>query len=150
MIIDQRVTIAAPVETVWEFVMDVPAVGSCLPGAESVTLVDDDTYRGALRVKVGPIALRLAGTIAVIERDPAARRARMDLQAADQRLSGGVKGTMQLQLEPRGEGQTELSIHTDVAVLGKLGEFGQAVIRKKADQMLAELARNLSRVAGRR
>jgi carbon monoxide dehydrogenase subunit G len=49
---------------------------------------------------------------------------------------------MSLTLAP-GEGGTRLLIETDLAVLGKIGEFGQPVIKKKADTLLAEFARNL-------
>jgi uncharacterized protein len=148
LIIEQRVTVDAPAERVWDFVMDVPAVSQCVPGAESVVATGGDTYQGVLRLRVGPVALRLEGKITLAERDESARRARIDLQAADKRLGGAVNGKLQLQLEPNGADQTDLAIHTDVAILGKLGEFGQPVIRKKAEQMIAEFARNLSRQVG--
>jgi carbon monoxide dehydrogenase subunit G len=144
VIIDQKVTIAAPTERVWDFMMDVPAVSQCLPGVESVSRVDQDTYAGTLNVRVGPIAVRLEGNVIVREQDAGGRTARMELKAADKRVNGAVNAKMQMQLHPRDDGQTDLAIHTDAAVLGKLGEFGQAVIRKKADQMIAEFARNLS------
>jgi carbon monoxide dehydrogenase subunit G len=144
MIIEQRVMVSAGVERLWDFVTDVPAVSTCVPGAEGVTQTGEDTYHGALRVKVGPIALRLEGDLVLAERDPASRLARIDVQAADKRVGGAVRGKLRLQLEPRGDSQTELAIHADVAILGKLGEFGQGVIRKKADQTIAEFARNLS------
>lgn len=145
MIIDQTVTIPASVERVWEFMMDVPAVSRCVPGVESVTEIDPDTYAGALKVKVGPIGVRLEGKVVMAERDVAARRARMELQAADKRINGAVNAKMTMSLIPAGSGdQTDLAIHTDAAIMGKLGEFGQAVMRKKADQIMAEFARNLS------
>jgi carbon monoxide dehydrogenase subunit G len=144
VIIDQRVTISAPTERVWDFMMDVPAVSRCLPGVETVTQVDSDTYAGALQVKVGPIAVRLEGRVVLAEQDADSRRARMELKAADKRVNGAVNARMLMQLHPRDDGQTDLAIHTDATVMGKLGEFGQAVIRKKADQMVAEFARNLS------
>lgn len=145
MIVDQRVTIPASVERVWEFMMDVPAVSRCVPGVESVQEIDPDTYAGALKVKVGPIGVRLEGRVIMAERDEAARRARMDLQAADKRISGAVNAKMTMTLTPAAtSGQTDLAIHTDAAIMGKLGEFGQAVMRKKADQIMAEFARNLS------
>lgn len=128
--------------------MDVPAVSRCVPGVEAVSEIDPDTYAGALKIKVGPIALRLEGKIVVAERNRDAWQARMDVQAADRRVNGAVNGKMQMHLLPRPDNQTDLAIHTDVAILGKLGEFGQAVIRKKADQMMAEFARNLAREVG--
>ncbi len=151
MIIEQRVTVAAPPDRVWDFVMDVPAVSQCVPGAESVVPLGDDTYQGVLRLRVGPVALRLEGKITLAERDQAARHARIDLQATDKRLGGAVNGKLQLQLEQGAADhvqQTDLAIQADVAILGKLGEFGQPVIRKKAEQMIAEFARNLSRQVG--
>ena len=35
MIVDQQVTIAAPVDRVWDFMMDIPSVSRCVPGVES-------------------------------------------------------------------------------------------------------------------
>jgi carbon monoxide dehydrogenase subunit G len=148
VIIDQRVTIAAPAEKAWDFLMDVPAVSRCVPGTEAVTQIDPDNYEGVLKVKVGPIALRLEGKISVVERNRQAWQARMNVQAADKRVSGAVNGKMRLNLHPRDDSQTDLTIQTDVAILGRLGEFGHAVIRKKADQMMAEFATNLTREVG--
>lgn len=144
MIIEQRVTIPAPAARVWDFMMDVPAVSRCVPGVETVTMVDPDTYIGALKVKVGPIGIRLEGKVIVAERDVEAKRARMDLQAADRKVNGAVNAKMTMQLHPVSDTETAMSIHTDANIMGKLGEFGQAVMRKKADQIMAEFARNLS------
>jgi uncharacterized protein len=144
MIVDQRVTIPAPVDRVWEFVMNVPAVSRCVPGVESVSEIDPTTYEGALRVKVGPINVRLEGRVLLAEQDATAHRARMDLNAADKRVNGAVNAKMTMTLESREDGQTDMAVHTDASIMGKLGEFGQAVMRKKAEQIMAEFARNLS------
>ena len=76
------------------------------------------------------------------EQDHAAWRARMRADANDRRLGGGIRARMSLTLAPA-EGGTRLQIETDLAVLGKIGEFGQPVIRKKADAMLEAFAQNL-------
>ena len=49
---------------------------------------------------------------------------------------------MSLMLSPAGLG-TRVQIETDLAVLGKIGEFGQPVIKKKADAILEEFVRNV-------
>jgi len=145
VIIDQRISLDAAPERVWDFMMDVPAVGACVPGVESVTAQPDGTYRGVLRVKVGPIAARLEGLLTLAERDREAMRARMDVQAADKKLGGNVSAKMTMQLAPRADGGTDVSMHTDAAVLGRLGQFGQAVIKRQADQIMAEFAKNMAR-----
>lgn len=145
MLIDHRITVPAPPERVWAFMMDIPAVSRCVPGVNDVARIDDQTYSGVMSVRVGPIAVKLDGRVILAERDEAARRARMDLQAADRRINGAVNAKMRMQLASVDSGsKTDVSIQTDANVMGKLGEFGQAVIRKKADQIVQEFANNLS------
>jgi carbon monoxide dehydrogenase subunit G len=145
MILDQTITVQAPVDRVWEFMMDIPAVSRCVPGVESFEQLDTDTYLGALKVRVGPIGVTLQGKVTVAERDREQLRSRLDVTAAEKRIASTVKAKATMTLVPKGENQTEVNIHTDAAILGKLGEFGQAVMRRKADQVMAEFASNMSK-----
>lgn len=144
MILDQKVVVPAPVDRVWDFVMDVPSVAGCVPGVESVEKLNEDEYIGALKVRVGPIGVRLEGKVTVVERNADEKRARMNVEAADRRIKGAVNAKSTMQLEALDDDKTELSVHTDAAVLGKLGEFGQAIMRRKADQIIKEFANNMS------
>ena len=133
-----------PVERarLWDFLMDVPTVGRCVPGIETIEAVNGNAYKGGLKVQIGPIRLLLEGTITVEEADREAWRARMRAEANDRRLGGGIRARMSLTLSPAEVG-TRVQIDTDLAVLGKIGEFGQPIITKKADALLEEFARNL-------
>ena len=142
MTFSQECTIPVARERLWDFLMDVPTVARCVPGVERVESVDGSAYRGGLRVQIGPIRLALEGTIAVEEADREAWRARMRAEASDRRLGGGIRARLSLALAPAAAG-TRVQIDTDLAVLGRIGEFGQPVIRKKADALLEEFARNL-------
>ena len=141
MTFTQECTIPVARERLWDFLMDVPAVGRCVPGVERIEAVDG-TYRGGLRVQVGPIRLSLNGTISVEEMDREAGRARMRAEASDRRLGGGIRARLSLALASH-EAGTRIRIDTDLTVLGRIGEFGQPVIKKKADALLEEFARNL-------
>jgi len=142
VIFSQECVIPVDRERLWNFLMDVPRVARCVPGVEHIEAVDAGGYKGRLGVRIGPIRLSLDGTVAVEDEDHAAWRARMRADAKDRRLGGGIRARMSLALTPADHG-TRLSIETDLAVLGKIGEFGQPVIRKKADALLEEFARNL-------
>jgi carbon monoxide dehydrogenase subunit G len=132
-------------EPLWEFLMDVPKVAQSLPGVESVSKIDDTTYDGALKVRVGPIALNLLGKIIVEERDKENWRATLRAEANDRRAAGAVKGKTTMMLKALDSNQTELVVETDVNILGKIGEFGQPIIRKKADSMLREFVENIKK-----
>ena len=129
-------------ERLWNLLVDVPKVGRCVPGVETIEAVDGRTYKGSLRIRIGPIRLSLEGTMTIEDQDRTAWQARMRADANDRRLGGGIRVRMSLTLAPA-EGGTRLQIETDLAVLGKIGEFGQPVIKKKADTLLEEFARNL-------
>lgn len=144
MILQQRLVIHAPAERVWAFTMNLPGIARCLPGFETIEQVGEDTYIGKVRARVGPVAVRLAGRVWVAERNVESLLARMNVEAADSRIRGAVNARMSMQLRPGGEGTTSMAVHTDAAVLGKLGEFGQAVMRRKASQIMEQFAHNVS------
>jgi carbon monoxide dehydrogenase subunit G len=138
----QECVIPVDRQRLWDFLMDVPKVGHCVPGVHAVEAVDAHAYRGGLKVQVGPIRLSLEGTITVEEQDRNVWRARMRAEAHDRRLGGGIRARLSLTLATAEVG-TRVQIETDLAVLGKIGEFGQPLIKRKADALLDEFAGNL-------
>jgi carbon monoxide dehydrogenase subunit G len=141
----QRATIPAAREPLWNFLMDIPKVARSLPGVEAVRQIDDATYEGTLKVRVGPISLSLQGKITLEERDRENWRAAMRADASDRLAAGAVKARTAMQLKELGPEETELAVETDVNILGKIGEFGQPIIRKKADAMLQEFVANIKK-----
>ncbi|HKA52967.1 MAG TPA: SRPBCC family protein [Candidatus Binatia bacterium] len=128
----------------WQFLMDVPQMASCVPGVESITASGEGQYNGRMRVKIGPIHLTLQGVMTIQERDQQQWRAVARAEANDRRVGGGVHLTAHMALIEGGPAATELAIQAQARFLGKLGEFGQPVIRKQADAIVAEFARNVT------
>ena len=145
MIVDQQTAIPVPIDRAWAFVTDIAAVSRCLPGVEEFEPAGDDTYLGAMKVKVGPIGIRLQGKVAVAEQDAENHRTRLRVEASERRINSTVTADVTLTLVALSDGSTELHSHTDAAIMGKLGEFGQAVMRRKADQIMDEFTRNMAR-----
>lgn len=132
-------------EPLWNFLMDVPKVAKSLPGVESVTKLDDTNYEGALVVRVGPIKLNLVGKIVLEEQNKDIWRAALRAEAKDRMAAGAVSGKTSMQLKELSGNMTEFVVETDVNILGKIGEFGQPIIRKKADSMLKEFVENIKK-----
>ena len=141
----QQVVIPVDPERLWDFLMDVAKVARSLPGVDSVSQIDDATYQGVLKVRVGPISLNLQGKIIVESRNRESHSASLRMEASDRLAAGGVKGKTSMQLRPLGSMETELQVETEVNILGKIGEFGQPIIRKKADTMLKEFVENIKK-----
>jgi len=124
--------------------MDIPRAAACVPGMEEVVQQEDGSYRASMRVKVGPMGLTLAGTLRVLEQDSAKGEARFLIEASDRKVGGAVRADLLIQLRSEEENQTELVLNTDTTFIGRLGELGQPLIRRKANNTMQDFARNLA------
>jgi uncharacterized protein len=141
---EQRVTIPVSRQELWRFLMDVPQMATCIPGARDVTAESDNRYKGSLRVKLGPINLNLQGVATITERDEQQWRAVARAEANDRRIGGGAHVTANMSLIENGHDATELMVQAQARFLGKLGEFGEPLIRKQANATVAAFARNVA------
>ncbi|MGE8632189.1 MAG: 2Fe-2S iron-sulfur cluster-binding protein, partial [Achromobacter piechaudii] len=71
--IDGGFQVPFPAAQVWAFMVDLPALASCLPGA-SIESHEGDRVKGKVAIKFGPMAAAFNGA-ARLERDAAAMRA---------------------------------------------------------------------------
>lgn len=136
----QTCTIDANRETVWDFLMDMQNVASCLQGVREFTPIDEDNYAGALRVKVGPVSLTFQGKVHVETRDREQWRGIIRAEAKDRKVGGGVQAHMDMHLDAASPTATDMHVVLEAHILGKIGEFGQPVIRKKTETMLQDFA----------
>ena len=142
--IDSGFTVGAPLERAWAILTDVPRIAPCMPGAELTEVVDANTYRGVVRVKIGPVALVFAGEAQLREVDPAAHAVHMAARASDTKGRGSVQSDIRFRLEAQGEA-TRVAIGTDLTLTGSVAQYGRGVglIREIANQFTLEFARNL-------
>ena len=137
MKLEHTVSIDAPRTRVWAVLMDLPAAARCVPGTRDIA-VDGDHVRGTLDVRVGPVKLSLDGTVTIEQRDDAAGTARLRADAADRRIGGALRAFVDVAVT--GDAPTQLSVSSDVAILGRIGELGQPLIARQADKGLAGFA----------
>lgn len=131
-------SVDAPVEVVWNFLCDVPAMASCIPGASNVREAGPDAFDADVSAKIGPVTARFACRVNVLNLNEAERVGVVELSGKDARLGGSVKATMQMALNS--SMPTIVIITSDVDVLGKLGQYGHGVISRRADAMLDDFA----------
>ena len=137
------VALRLPRERVWAFLQDIPRVATCVPGVDEVRDLGGDRYGGTLNVAMGPVRLALAGEVAVRARDSAASSLTLQVSAADAKAGGSVAAEVRIAL--LGDAETKVEVTSDVRIMGRIGEFGQPLIKRKADQTMAEFARRLER-----
>lgn len=131
-------SVDAPIEAVWAFLCNVPAMAPCIPGASNVRETGPGAYDADVSAKIGPVSARFACQVTIVNLNDDEYRGVVELSGKDAKLGGGVKATMQMALNSTLP--TEVVITSDVDVLGKIGQYGHGMISRRADAMLDDFA----------
>jgi uncharacterized protein len=133
----------SPIESVWDAVLDVERVAPTVPGAQVLERTSDDSYKVAIKVRVGPMSMTYRGEVEIAERDEEAHRAVMKARAKEARGQGTADADVTMQL--RGEnGRTSATVTTEVELSGKAATMGQGVLQDVAGRLVQTFARNLA------
>lgn len=135
MEISKSFIVKAPAAAVWSFLTDPVRVARCLPGAAITNQVDERTHAGTITVKVGPVAATYKGTMRFERLDAAAKTAEIVASGQDMRGKGGADMRMTSTLIERAPGETEVTITSQVNVMGILAQLGRGMIQDVSDQM---------------
>jgi carbon monoxide dehydrogenase subunit G len=140
MKLEQSFTVDAPVQTVWETLIDVQRVAPCLPGAEVTEAQDDGSYKGTFTVKLGPTTAAYNGTLKLDEIDAQTHRATMSARGTDKRGQGGATATIVSSVVDEG-GRARVDVMTDFAITGRLARFGRGgMIEDISNRLLRDFA----------
>jgi carbon monoxide dehydrogenase subunit G len=125
---------AAP-EKVWSFLVDLPRVAHCLPGAAIGEKLDEKTSTGTMTIKVGPVSSTYRGKVVFERLDPAGRTAELSASGQDVRGKGGADLRLTSSLKELPGGQTEVTAVSVVNVTGILAQMGRGMIQDVSDEM---------------
>ena len=137
--------IPASVDEAWRVLLDVPRIAPCLPGAELTEVIDERNFKGAARVRVGPVALRFLGEARIEEINEASHSARVIAKGADAKGRGNADATIVFALSPITEVRTNVDVLTDLNLAGSVAQYGRAsgLIDAVATQIISDFTANL-------
>lgn len=139
VVLDKTYPVAAGVDAAWLILANMHELATCMPGAQITEDIDATHFKGAVKVKVGPAVAAFAGTIEILELDPATRTLKMMGKGADK---GGSSASMALTanlVEAEG-GMSSLVGHAEVIVNGKFAQFGGRMMTSVSDMILLQFA----------
>jgi carbon monoxide dehydrogenase subunit G len=143
MKLEQSFEVAAPIERVWNALIDVEHVAPCLPGAAVTGRNEDGSYNGTFTVKIGPTTAAYAGRLEMDSVDEAAHTATMRANGTDKRGQGGAKATILSTVSPA-NGGTRVEVTTDYHITGRLARFGRGgMIEDISARLLRDFAHRL-------
>jgi uncharacterized protein len=149
MKLEQSFEVQAPLQRVWEALIDVERVAPCLPGAAVTGKNPDGTYNGEFKVKIGPTSAAYTGKLHMEDIDEANHSATMQAAGTDKRGQGGAKATIISSISEAPNGATTVHVDTDYHITGRLARFGRGgMIEEISNRLLGEFASSLQGMLG--
>jgi uncharacterized protein len=142
MLINNEFEVAQPVAKAWQFFDDIPQVAACLPGAELTENLGEDSYKGRVTVRMGPVRLRFAGTADITERDEAAHRIVVHASGAEERGRGQASMVVSATLAAAGRG-TKVGVTQDLQLAGAAAQYGRGMISDVSSVLMRDFAANM-------
>jgi len=140
MQIENSFAVGAPPDRVYRFLLDVNQVVGCMPGAELSEVVDPSTFKGKVKIKVGPITVAYNGTAKIAERDEDARKATLQAEGRETTGPGSARATAAMSVEEGEGGGSLVRIGTDFTVAGRGAQFGRGVMEDVSRRLIGQMA----------
>ena len=145
MDLNHEFIVNVPVNDAWIILTDLERIAPCLPGAQ-LTEVEGDTYRGQVKVKVGPIVAQFKGQASFVTRDDAAHTASLKAEGRDTTGKGTAAATITAQLTSVTPTSTKCTVVTDLTISGKVAQFGRGALADVSDKLLKQFSENLNQL----
>lgn len=146
--LDKRYPLDVDPARAWAILGDLKAVAGCMPGAELTEQLSETSYKGGVKVKVGPAVAQFGGQVDVLEKDEAARKMVLRGKGADK---GGSSASMDLAatIEADPANPAASVLHGDAAVIvnGKFAQFGGRMMVQVSDMILVQFVENFRQAA---
>jgi carbon monoxide dehydrogenase subunit G len=136
-------TVEKPIDEAWNILTNVELIAPCLPGAQ-LEEVEGDTYRGMVKVKVGPISAAFKGQASFVERDDANYRAVLKGEGRDTGGKGNASANITAAMTAVSPTSTKVDVTTDLTITGKVAQFGRGAMADISDKLLGQFVENLN------
>ena len=136
-------TVNRPIEEAWPIVTDVEKIAPCMPGAE-LKEIEGDTYRGVVKVKLGPIATQFKGEASFSSLDDDGHTAVLQAAGRDTQGRGNASAEITAVAESLSPTSTRFTVTTDLHITGKVAQFGRGIMGEVSAKLMEEFATNLN------
>ena len=138
--LDKHYELGVPAQHAWAVLADLESVASCMPGASLGEKTGDSSYKGSVKVKVGPATAQFGGEVEILSMDVANKSLVLKGKGADK---GGSSASMELEatIEETTDGSVLVGAAT-VIVNGKFAQFGGRMMVQVSDVILKQFVDN--------
>jgi carbon monoxide dehydrogenase subunit G len=139
--LDHPFSTGKPIDETWATILDLDRLVPCVEGGSVVERTGPDSVKAQIKVKMGAMSLTYAGTVTVIEQDPDAHRAVLQVKSREVNGQGHANADVTFSLSDGGG-----SIHTAAQITGKAASMGEGVMVSVLDALIKSFTENLAKV----
>lgn len=143
--LEHSFTVPADIDTAWNTLLDVERIAMCMPGATLIS-VEGDTFKGEVKIKLGPVTMVFGGTASFVDKDAANHRLVINASGSETKGTSTAQATVTTQLVAESPTLTRVDVNTDLAITGKPAQFGRGVMSDVAGRIIGQFAGNLEGV----
>ncbi len=142
MLLAGKISVQAPIQRVWDMLLEPDTLQACLPGIEKIERLDERNYAIVIAQKVGPLPLRfkIKATLTKIE---APLHLELEGQREDTRKADEAIHRARIDLQEIAGDAVEISYNVDANIPGTLAVLGEGIIQAKVKKVEAEIAKAL-------
>ena len=142
MQMEGKFMVKAPIQKLWDTLLDPETLLSCIPGAEKIERIDEKTFDCVVKQKVGPISVKFKFK-SVLSKVQPPTHIEVDGVGEDIGKAGHFTQKSVVDLREIPGGEVEVSYRTDATVVGKLAMFGDRIMRAKGKKVEEEFTKAL-------
>src|SRR5690348_12586935 len=139
--LDHPFSTGKPIDENWQAILDLERLVPCVEGGKVIEKTAPDSVKAEIRVKMGAMSLTYAGTVSVIEQDPEAHRAVLQVKSRETRGQGHANADVTFSLSDGGG-----TIHTAAQITGKAASMGEGVMVTVLDALIRSFTQNLEKL----
>jgi carbon monoxide dehydrogenase subunit G len=139
--LDHEFSNGKPVEHNWETILDLERLVPCVEGGSVTEATGPDSVKAQIKVKMGAMSLTYAGTVAVVEQDPEAHRAVLQVKSRETGGQGHANADVTFTLSDGGG-----TIHTAAQITGKAASMGEGVVQSVLDALINNFTEKLASI----
>ena len=137
--LDHPFTTSKPVDETFEAILDLERLIPCVEGGSVTEATAPDNVKAQIKVKMGAMSMTFKGTVAVIEQDPDAHRAVLQVKSREAGGQGHANADVTFELSDGGG-----KIHTAAQITGKAASMGEGVVQNVLDALIKDFISKLA------
>ena len=140
--LDHPITSDRSIDDNWKLVLDLQRLVPCVQGGTVKETVSDEEVKAEIRIKMGAMSMRFAGTVSVVEQDADAHSALLRVKSREVGGSGHANADVTFTLADGGG-----NLHTAAQITGKAASMGEGTVATVLDALIKEFLGNFETAA---